>query len=59
MTEKVLVIDDSDRLVDALKRMIQLLEDPHPGLHTWHLACERTAREVENELARARRGGRV
>ena len=30
----------------AAKRLVDLLDDPHPGLSTWHEACEQTWREM-------------
>lgn len=44
-----------DPLLDALRKLTQLLEDPWPGLATWNIATEAAASAVEREIAAARR----
>jgi hypothetical protein len=39
-----------DELLLALKRLVSVLEDPHPGLSSWIEARDRLAVEVKNEL---------
>lgn len=36
----------SKNVLDAAKKLVSLLEDPHPGLSTWHEACENVWREM-------------
>jgi hypothetical protein len=35
-----------ERLRDAMGRLDEVLADPHPGLFTWHVACQQGAEEV-------------
>lgn len=42
------------RLVEAMKKLTRLLEDPMPGLMTWHTACEGAARDVERLIKECR-----
>lgn len=41
-------------LISALERLLKLLKDPHPGLFTWHMACEQVAKEVEQGIRESR-----
>jgi hypothetical protein len=48
-----------DELIETLKVMVSLLEDPCPGLSSWHEACEATALHIEVLLSNARSRSRL
>lgn len=43
-----------DKLVKDLRDLADLIEHPEPGLSSWHVMCEETAKNVEEALKRAR-----
>ena len=42
--------NDEAQILELSHRMVKLLEDPHPGLTTWHAALLATGFELRDAL---------
>lgn len=45
---------DQRKLVECCRRLVKLMEDPHPGLSTWNLFCLDTVREMRGLFAESK-----